>query len=71
MDELAQTLELLQEGMDQAALGFGLGITNTPSASHEEIFHAFTTASHGISRGSGLRSAKKINGNTAGVSPIK
>jgi len=44
VDELAQTLELLQEGMDQGALGFGLGITYTPGATHEEIFHAFATA---------------------------
>jgi dihydroorotase len=44
VEELAQTLELLREGIDQGALGMGFGITYTPGATHEEILHSFAAA---------------------------
>ncbi len=39
--EIDRTLELLEQGLREGALGLGFGITYTPGASHEEIFRAF------------------------------
>ena len=39
--EIDRTLELLEEGLRDGALGLGFGITYTPGASHAEIFRAF------------------------------
>jgi dihydroorotase len=43
-ETLATTLDLLEAGVREGALGFGFGITYTPGASHEEIFLAFGRA---------------------------
>jgi dihydroorotase len=42
--QLDQTLELLEEGLREGALGVGFGITYTPGASHGEILAAFGRA---------------------------
>lgn len=43
--EVDRTLELLDAGLAEGALGMGFGITYTPGATHEEIFLAFGLAS--------------------------
>ena len=44
-EEVTRTLQLLEEGLSDGALGLGFGITYTPGATHEEIFLAFEVAS--------------------------
>ena len=43
-DQLEELLNRLGTGLEDGALGIGLGITYTPGATHEEIFRAFETA---------------------------
>jgi dihydroorotase len=42
--QLERTLELLEEGLREGALGVGFGITYTPGATHQEILAAFGKA---------------------------
>jgi N-acyl-D-aspartate/D-glutamate deacylase len=43
--QLDQILSLLRQGLDEGALGIGMGIAYVPGASHDEIFRAFQLAS--------------------------
>jgi N-acyl-D-aspartate/D-glutamate deacylase len=43
-EEIDRLQGLLEEGLDQGALGLGLGITYTPAATHAEILRVFATA---------------------------
>lgn len=42
--QIGAVLALLDQGLEQGALGIGFGITYTPGASHREIIRAFDTA---------------------------
>lgn len=42
--ELGQMSRLMADGLDQGGLGFGFGISYTPGASHEELWHLFSVA---------------------------
>ena len=44
-EERTQLKALMQRGLDEGGLGFGLGITYTPGASRSEIFEIFELAS--------------------------
>jgi N-acyl-D-aspartate/D-glutamate deacylase len=43
-EELERLVALMEQGLDEGGLGFGLGITYTPGASREEIFRVFEVA---------------------------
>jgi len=43
-DERKQTYELVRQGLDEGALGIGMGIAYTPKASREEILELFELA---------------------------
>jgi len=42
--ELGRLARLMAGGLDEGALGFGFGISYTPGASHEELWHLFAAA---------------------------
>lgn len=42
--ELRRLARLMASGLDDGALGFGFGISYTPGASHEELWHLFGAA---------------------------
>ncbi len=42
--QIARMLELMRKGIEEGALGIGMGITYTPGASHEEIYRVFELA---------------------------
>ncbi len=42
--ELQQILSLLRQGLDEGALGIGMGLAYTPAASRDEIFRVFELA---------------------------
>jgi dihydroorotase len=44
-EERTELKQLMQRGLDEGGLGFGLGITYTPGASRSEIFEIFQLAS--------------------------
>lgn len=44
LQELEKLVILMNQGLDEGGLGFGLGITYTPGASREEIFRIFELA---------------------------
>ena len=44
-EERSRLKDLMQRGLDEGGLGFGLGITYTPGASRSEIFEMFQLAS--------------------------
>lgn len=44
-DELAVMTELVHQGLDQGALGIGMGLSYTPGASHTELLQMFDVAS--------------------------
>jgi len=43
-EELERLVALMEQGLDEGGLGFGLGITYTPGATREEIFRVFEVA---------------------------
>jgi len=43
-EELRRLTLLLESGLDQGGLGIGFGISYTPGASHEELWHLFAAA---------------------------
>ncbi len=43
-DQLEKMLASLRRGVEQGALGIGMGITYTPAANHEEIYRVFELA---------------------------
>jgi dihydroorotase len=45
LEQMQQILSLLRTGLDQGALGIGLGIAYVPGATREEIFRVFQLAS--------------------------
>lgn len=42
--ETARLIELMENGLDEGGLGFGMGITYTPGVAREEIFRVFQLA---------------------------
>lgn len=43
-EQLAATIDLLRQGLDEGALGIGMGIAYVPGASRDEIFRVFQLA---------------------------
>lgn len=43
-DELSRTVELVETGLSDGALGLGFGLSYTPGATHEELFTLFGVA---------------------------
>jgi len=68
-DEIQRLQGLLQQGLDEGALGIGFGLAYTPAASREEIWRAFDTAArNGVLSHVHLRSSGNIEpGSTLGA----
>jgi N-acyl-D-aspartate/D-glutamate deacylase len=43
-EQIVSIMQLLRQGLDEGALGIGMGIAYVPGATREEIFHAFQLA---------------------------
>ena len=44
VDEVRRVAVLMEQGLEEGALGFGFGLSYTPGASHEELFDLFGVA---------------------------